>query len=64
MGYDIEPKKARKESFNQYKKRRLKELKRDFKIILTENELARVGTLTTEAAVNQFFIGILNNRWG
>lgn len=64
MGYNAEPKKQRQESFAQYKKRRLKELRRDFKIMLTEEEQARAGALTTEVQVDQFCMGILNNRWG
>lgn len=47
-----------------YRKAKLKILRRDFKVTLTEEELARVETLKTEAAIDQFCIGILNNRWG
>ena len=64
MGYEVEPKKQRQESFAQYKKRKLKELRRDFKIILTEDELAHVETLATEVQIDQFCIGVFNNRWG
>lgn len=64
MSYDIEPKKQRQETFAQYKKRKLKELRRDFKVTLTEEELARADALTTEVQVDQLCIGILNNRWG
>jgi hypothetical protein len=64
MGYEVEPKKQRQETFAQYKKRRLKELRRDFKVTLTEDEQARAGTLTTEVQVDQFCMGVLNNRWG
>lgn len=64
MGYEVEPKKQRQETFAQYKKRRLKELRRDFKVTLTEEEQARASALTTEVQVDQFCLGVLNNRWG
>jgi hypothetical protein len=51
-------------TLSQYRKMKLKILKRDFKIDLTEEELAHAETLKTEAAINQFCMGILNNRWG
>lgn len=50
-------------SFKQYKKMKLRMLQRDFCIQLTEEELEHANTLTTEAQVDQFCIGILNNRW-
>lgn len=51
-------------SFKQYKKQKLKILERDFCIHLTEEEQERWNNLTTEAQVDQFFLGIINNRWG
>lgn len=51
-------------SFKQYKKMKLKALKNDFCVTLTEEELKHADTLKTEAAVDQFCIGILNKRWG
>lgn len=54
----------RKMSFKQYKKHKLKMLRRDFCIRLTEEELAHADTLTTEMQVDQFCLGILNKRWG
>ena len=56
--------KPHKMSFKEYKKYKLKMLKRDFRITLTEEELAHANSLTTETQVNQFCIGILNKRWG
>lgn len=54
----------RKMSFKEYKKRKLKMLRRDFRISLTEEELAHADALTTEVQVDQFCLGILNKRWG
>lgn len=51
-------------SFKTYKKMKLKMLRRDFCILLTDDELARFNALTTEIQVDQFCLGILNNRWG
>ena len=50
-------------SFKTYKKMKLKMLRRDFCILLTDDELAHFDTLTTEIQVDQFCLGILNNRW-
>lgn len=54
----------RKMSFKTYKKTKLKMLRRDFCIMLNEEELAHYDTLTTEVQVDQFCLGILNKRWG
>jgi hypothetical protein len=51
-------------SLRQYGKYKLKILKRDFLVELTEEELARAKSLKTEAAIDQFCMGILNKRWG
>lgn len=51
-------------NINSYRKAKLKILSRDFYINLTADELAHVNTLTTETAIDQFCLGILNNRWG
>lgn len=63
----IDDKKAagfqRQMSFKTYKKMKLRMLQRDFYINLTEEELEHANTLTTEAAIDQFCISILNNRW-
>lgn len=53
----------RKMSFKSYKKMKLRMLQRDFCIKLTDEELEHANTLTTEAQVDQFCIGVLNNRW-
>lgn len=55
---------ARKMSFKAYKKAKLKILRRDFQVTLTEDELAHFDTLRTEVQVDQFCMGILNKRWG
>lgn len=53
----------RKMSFKQYKKMKLKMLKRDFFVTLTDEELARAEELQSEIQVDQFCLGILNKRW-
>lgn len=50
-------------SLKAYRKMKLKMLERDFCINLTDEERARANEMTTEAALDQFCIGILNNRW-
>lgn len=47
-----------------YRKAKLKILSRDFKVKLTEEELAHAETLTTEVQIDQFCMGILDKRWG
>ena len=61
--YDIEPAKQRKVSFNAYRKEKLRMLRKDFCLDLTPAELAHVNSLTTEIQVDQFCLGIINNRW-
>ena len=47
-----------------YRKEKLKMLTRDFCIKLTDEEIAHANELTTIAQIDQFFVYILNNRWG
>ena len=47
-----------------YKKNKLKILKRDFRITLTDEELERIKSLKTEVQIDQFCLGILNKYWG
>lgn len=47
-----------------YRKAKLKILKRDFRISLTEEELAHAETLTTEVQIDQFCLGMINKYWG
>lgn len=42
---------------------KLQILSRDFKINLTEEEIAYAHTLKTEVQVEQFCLGIINDRW-
>lgn len=53
----------RKMSFKTYKKMKLRMLRRDFCIQLTDEELARYDALTTEIQVDQFCVTVLNDRW-
>lgn len=53
----------RKMSLKEYRKMKLKMLKRDFCIKLTDEEIAHANTLTTEVQLDQFCLGILNKRW-
>lgn len=54
----------RQMSFNSYKKMKLKMLKRDFCITLSDEELERAASLQNEIQVDQFCLGILNSHWG
>lgn len=55
--------KPRNMSLKSYRKMKLKMLEKDFCIKLTEEEEAHAKTLTTETQLDQFALGILNNRW-
>ena len=50
-------------SIKSYRKAKLKMLSRDFLVKLTEEEIEHANTLTTEAQIDQFCMGILNDRW-
>ena len=47
-----------------YRQERIDMLQIDSCITLTDEELERVNSLKTEAQIDQFYLGILNNRWG
>lgn len=51
-------------SLDTYRKAKLKMMKRDFKITLTEAEIAYANTLTTEVKIDQFCLTMLNKYWG
>lgn len=51
-------------SLSAYCKMKLKALKNDFRITLTEEELKKASILTTEIQIDQFCLGIINKRWG
>ena len=53
----------RQMSFKSYKKMKLKMLKRDFCIMLSDEELERAESLQNEIQVDQFCLGILNSHW-
>ena len=53
----------RKLSIKEYRKMKLKILQRDFRVKLTDEEIAHAETLTTETQIDQFCLGILNQRW-
>lgn len=53
----------RKMSLKEYRKMKLKMLQRDFRIKLTDEDIAHAETLTTEIQIDQFCLGILNTRW-
>ncbi len=55
---------SRKMNLKTYRKWKLKMLRRDFFVDLTEEEIAHAETLKTEAAIDQFCMGILEKRWG
>lgn len=51
-------------SVNAYRKFKLKILKRDFRITITEEEAKYAETLTTEMQIDQFFLCMINKYWG
>lgn len=53
----------RQMSFKQYKKYKLRMLKKDFCLPLTETELTQYETLTTETQIDQFCVTMLNKYW-
>lgn len=53
----------RKMSLKEYRKMKLKMLEKDFCIRLTDEEREHAKTLTTETQLDQFALGIINNRW-
>lgn len=55
---------TKKMSIKEYRKMKLKMLKNDFLIKLTDEEIAHAETLTTEVQLDQFALGIINKRWG
>lgn len=46
-----------------YLKAKLKILNRDFKITPTETELEHLRTLTTEIAIDNAILSIINHHW-
>ena len=54
----------RQMSFSSYKKMKLKMLRRDFCVMLTDEELEHAESLQNEIQVDQFCLGVLNSRWG
>jgi len=46
-----------------YIKAKLKILRRDFCIEATEEELEHLKTLTTQIAIDNAILGIINRRW-
>lgn len=50
----------RKMSIKEYRKRKLKMLKRDFCIHLTDEEIDHANTLDKEIAIDQFCISMIN----
>jgi hypothetical protein len=53
----------RKMSIKEYRKRKIKMLKNDFLIKLTDAEISHAETLTTETQLDQWALGIINKRW-
>lgn len=51
-------------SVDAYRKFKLKILKRDFCVHITEEERLYAETLETEAQIDQFFLGMINKYWG
>lgn len=53
----------RKMSIKEYRKMKIKMLKNDFLIKLSDEEIAYVETLTTEVKLDQWALSIINSRW-
>lgn len=51
-------------SLKAYRKMKLRALKNDFRITLTDEELKRAEKLTTEIQIDQFCLGMINKYWG
>lgn len=47
----------------QYIERKLKILKRDFRITATDEEIAHLYTLKTQIAIDNSVLSIINRRW-
>lgn len=47
-----------------YIKAKLKILRRDFYIELTEDELKHLNTLTTQISIDNAILSIINRHWG
>jgi hypothetical protein len=50
-------------SIDAYRKFKLKILKRDFCINITNEEKAHAESLKTEVQIDQFFLGMINKYW-
>ena len=50
-------------SLSQYKKNKIKMLERDFCIILTEEEVAKLNSMTSEMLVDRCARGIMDKHW-
>ena len=47
-----------------YRKRKLRILKRDFRITLSQEDLDHAETLKSETQIDQFVLAMLNKYWG
>lgn len=61
--YDIVQGQQRNVSIEMYREEKLIMLEVDFCIRLTKEEIARLNSLTSEIKIDQFCLGIINNRW-
>ena len=55
---------AKKMSLKEYRKMKIKMLEKDFKITMTDEDIAYAETLTTDIKLDQWALGIINQRWG
>ena len=53
----------RQMTFKQYKKEKIRMLKSDFCLPMTQEELAYMHNLTTETEIDQFYVTMLNKYW-
>ena len=50
-------------NINAYRKARMKMLERDFHIYLTEAEIDHMNELTSEIAIDNFYISLIQNHY-
>ena len=49
---------------DEYRKMKMKMLRRDFGVIATQEEVERMNSLKTTIAIDRYFHTILDNHWG
>jgi hypothetical protein len=63
MKVEIERSNPKPMSLKEYRKRKIKMLKRDFMIHLTDEEIAHFNELTSEIRIDQYAITMIMNHY-